>query len=224
MRKLKTHYIGRLVSFAGTVTRTSEVRPELFLATFKCMGCGTLKRNVPQQFRYTEPLMCDAPTCGNTYVTGDVYLVMCFSENDAHICRVSSFPHLDQHHRTQYLQYAHTPCTYAHTEHTYTHQTPHTTHHQHRSAWQLVKEDSTFVDWQKACVQEAPSEVPSGCLPRTLDVILRNDMVEKVRPGDKVVFTGDVIVVPDVSVFNTPGEKVVAKKGMMNGWVGISHM
>lgn len=55
--------------------------------------------------------------------------------------------------------------------------------------------------------------MPSGCLPRTLDVILRNDMCEKVRPGDKVVFTGDVIVVPDVSVFNAPGEKVVAKKG-----------
>lgn len=70
MRKLKTHYIGRLVSFAGTVTRTSEVRPELFSATFKCMACGTLKRNVPQQFRYTEPLVCDAPTCGNTYVGG----------------------------------------------------------------------------------------------------------------------------------------------------------
>lgn len=68
MRKLKTHYIGRLVSFAGTVTRTSEVRPELFSGTFKCLNCGTLKRNVPQQFRYTEPLLCGDPTCGNAYV------------------------------------------------------------------------------------------------------------------------------------------------------------
>lgn len=67
MRKLKTHYIGRLVSFAGTVTRTSEVRPELFSGTFKCLNCSTLKRNVPQQFRYTEPLLCGDPTCGNAY-------------------------------------------------------------------------------------------------------------------------------------------------------------
>ena len=30
------------------------------------------------------------------------------------------------------------------------------------------------------------SQVPAGSLPRTMDVILRNDIVENVRAGDKV--------------------------------------
>ena len=43
------------------------------------------------------------------------------------------------------------------------------------------------------------SQVPAGSLPRTIEVILRNDQVETVRPGDKAVFTGMLVVVPDVA-------------------------
>lgn len=50
---------------AGTVTRTSEVRPELFMGCFRCLECGELVRNVEQQFKYTEPLKCPAAVCGN---------------------------------------------------------------------------------------------------------------------------------------------------------------
>lgn len=42
-------------------------------------------------------------------------------------------------------------------------------------------------------------QVPAGSLPRTMEVILRNDQVESVRPGDKAVFTGMLVVVPDVA-------------------------
>ena len=49
----------------GTVTRTSEVRPELFLATFRCLDCGTIARNVEQQFKFTQPLICKGNACGN---------------------------------------------------------------------------------------------------------------------------------------------------------------
>lgn len=42
-------------------------------------------------------------------------------------------------------------------------------------------------------------QVPAGSLPRTMEVILRNDQVETVRPGDKAVFTGMLVVVPDVA-------------------------
>ena len=50
---------------AGTVTRTSEVRPELFMGCFRCLECGTLVRNVEQQFKFTEPLMCTQTACQN---------------------------------------------------------------------------------------------------------------------------------------------------------------
>lgn len=41
MRSLKADAIGKLSCFRGTVTRTSEVRPELFMGTFKCLVCQT---------------------------------------------------------------------------------------------------------------------------------------------------------------------------------------
>ena len=72
-------------------------------------------------------------------------------------------------------------------------------------------EDSTFVDWQKVKVQENPDEVPAGSLPRTIDVILRNSLVESVRPGDKAVFSGSLVVVPDVAALTAPGERLQSR-------------
>lgn len=45
------------------------------------------------------------------------------------------------------------------------------------SRWQLNVSASTFVDWQKVRVQEHANEIPSGCMPRTLEIILRHDAV-----------------------------------------------
>jgi DNA replication licensing factor MCM6 len=36
-------------------------------------------------------------------------------------------------------------------------------------------------------------------MPRSLDVILRHEVVDQAKPGDKVVFTGCLVVVPDVA-------------------------
>ncbi|KAG9535958.1 MCM-domain-containing protein, partial [Aureobasidium melanogenum] len=65
VRQLRTSQIGSLLSISGTVTRTSEVRPELSLATFVCEICNTLVPNVEQIFRYSEPTQCPNLTCGN---------------------------------------------------------------------------------------------------------------------------------------------------------------
>ncbi len=43
--------------------------------------------------------------------------------------------------------------------------------------WQLNVSASSFVDWQKVRVQEHANEIPSGCMPRTLEIILRHDAV-----------------------------------------------
>ncbi|KFM28495.1 Maternal DNA replication licensing factor mcm6 [Auxenochlorella protothecoides] len=134
LRELRSNKIGKLSQFVGTVTRTTEVRPELYKGTFRCMQCmREVVRGVEQQFKYTQPLICPDATCGN------------------------------------------------------------------RIAWSLLMDESQFVDWQKVKVQENPDEVPAGSLPRTMEVILRNDQVESVRPGDKACFTGCLVVVPDVA-------------------------
>ncbi|KAI5116717.1 hypothetical protein M0805_000826 [Coniferiporia weirii] len=139
IRELKTERIGTLMSVSGTVTRTSEVRPELLFGSFVCEVCGGTVNEIEQQFKYTEPSLCPNPTCGN------------------------------------------------------------------RSAWQLQIDTSRFTDWQKVRIQENPSEIPTGSMPRSLDVILRGELVERAKAGDKCVFTGTFVVVPDVSQMGLPG-------------------
>ncbi|PSR93780.1 hypothetical protein PHLCEN_2v4675 [Hermanssonia centrifuga] len=139
IRDLRTDKIGTLMSISGTVTRTSEVRPELLYGSFVCEVCGGIVNEIEQQFKYTEPSLCPNPTCGN------------------------------------------------------------------RTAWQLQIDSSKFTDWQKVRIQENPSEIPTGSMPRSLDVILRSELVERAKAGDKCVFTGTFIVVPDVSQLGLPG-------------------
>ncbi|PFH58808.1 hypothetical protein XA68_13176 [Ophiocordyceps unilateralis] len=141
VRSLRAANIGQLLSISGTVTRTSEVRPELSLATFVCQDCRAVVPNVEQTFRYTEPTQCPNDICAN------------------------------------------------------------------RVNWQLDIRHSTFVDWQKVRIQENSSEIPTGSMPRTLDVILRGEIVDRAKAGEKCIFTGALIVVPDVSQLGLPGRR-----------------
>ncbi|KAI9725232.1 MAG: MCM DNA helicase complex subunit mcm6 [Chrysothrix sp. TS-e1954] len=146
VRQLRTDEIGRLSSISGTVTRTSEVRPELHLGTFVCEACNNVVYNVEQTFRYTEPVQCPNDTCGN------------------------------------------------------------------QREWRLDLRQSTFVDWQKIRVQENSSEIPTGSMPRTMDVIVRGEIVDRAKAGEKCIFTGTLIVVPDVSQFRVPGQTAQGQK------------
>ena len=46
IRDLKVLTLGRLMSIHGTVTRTTEVKPELLLGSFKCLECSTFTPHV----------------------------------------------------------------------------------------------------------------------------------------------------------------------------------
>lgn len=166
IRALRAANIGQLLSISGTVTRTSEVRPELSLATFTCPACKVVVPNVEQAFRYTEPTQCPNPVCQN------------------------------------------------------------------RQAWQLDIRRSTFVDWQKVRIQENSSEIPTGSMPRTMDVILRGEMVDRAKAGEKCIFNGMLMVVPDVSQLGLPGvrptairdDRNAARAGNDAGGSGISGL
>ncbi|KAK9053520.1 hypothetical protein SSX86_024594 [Deinandra increscens subsp. villosa] len=56
-------------------------------------------------------------------------------------------------------------------------------------------------------MQEMSKEIPAGSLPRSLDVILHHDIVEQHRAGDTVIFTGTVVVIPDILALAAPGER-----------------
>ena len=72
--------------------------------------------------------------------------------------------------------------------------------------------ESEFVDFQRVRIQEIQEELPRGCIPRNVDVILRGEAVEKVQPGDHCDFTGMLITIPDVSVLSGPGQRSMNKK------------
>lgn len=141
IRDLRTLGLGRLQSIYGTVTRTTDAKPELIRGTFACLECSNLVKNVEQQFKFTEPVRCSNQDCSN------------------------------------------------------------------KSRWELVNKDSVMVDWQKIKLQEYSSDIPAGSMPRSIDVILRGEIVDMAKPGDKAIFTGKLVVVPDIVQLLKPGEK-----------------
>lgn len=65
IRELRTTNLGKLICIYGTVTRTTDAKPELILGTFKCETCGQVVQNVEQQFKYTKPTKCINKECNN---------------------------------------------------------------------------------------------------------------------------------------------------------------
>jgi DNA replication licensing factor MCM6 len=73
--------------------------------------------------------------------------------------------------------------------------------------WDLENEMCEFADYQKIRVQEDPMVIPPGSMPRSLDVILRNETVERAQPGDICHFFGQLSVVPDIISMIKPGDR-----------------
>lgn len=142
IRDLRTEKLGRLVSICGTVTRTTDIKPELLVGTFQCNECNREVTGVVQQFKVTEPSMCPTRNCGN------------------------------------------------------------------RTSWTPLPESRTtrWGEWQRLRLQENENEVPAGSMPRSMDVIVRDEFCERCKPGDKVLITGTLIVVPDVPSMMNPSE------------------
>merc|ERR1719171_1531868 len=120
IRQLRMDRLGTLITITGTVTRTTEVKPELLVGTFRCLSCDREVTGVAQQFKVTMPAVCPARNCGN------------------------------------------------------------------RKNRELLPESPTprWGDWQRIRLQEGEGEVPAGSMPRSIDVIVRDEMRELFKPGD----------------------------------------
>ena len=62
---MKCNRIGKLVGIKGTITKASEVRPELLQGLFTCQICNAQSALVEQQFVYTLPKFCPNKNCQN---------------------------------------------------------------------------------------------------------------------------------------------------------------
>ena len=66
VRSIRAMRCGMLCTLNATVTRMTQVRPELVQACFTCRNCGTVSDPILQNYTYTMPIRCAQEGCENT--------------------------------------------------------------------------------------------------------------------------------------------------------------
>jgi len=61
---------------------------------------------------------------------------------------------------------------------------------QMKGPYTIDQEQTIYRNYQKITIQESPGTVPPGRVPRQKEIILTNDLVDSIRPGDEVEATG----------------------------------
>ena len=56
--------------------------------------------------------------------------------------------------------------------------------------FRLIEDQSKFVDWQSVKIQERPERLRGGRMPRSVDCIIRDDIVDRAQAGNRVNITG----------------------------------
>jgi len=70
---------------------------------------------------------------------------------------------------------------------------------QSKGPWRVDRQKTIYQNYQKITLQEAPSSVDPGKMPRSKEVILTGDQVDTVRPGDELNLTGIYRCLHDVA-------------------------
>ena len=65
---------------------------------------------------------------------------------------------------------------------------------------EMDPENSYFTDFQLVRIQELPEDLPAGQLPHYVEVTVMDDLVDRCRPGDRVLLTGIVRIEQEQSL------------------------
>lgn len=129
LRKIRSAALGTLLYTEAIITKSTEVKPYLEVASFRCIRCQALQPSIRfTEGEYNPPFSCINAT----------------NHND--------------------------PCT--------------------NKIFTLLKDQSTFIDFQRVSLQEKPEELPSGQMPESLTMFMRDDLCDLIRPGDRVKVVG----------------------------------
>jgi replicative DNA helicase Mcm len=66
--------------------------------------------------------------------------------------------------------------------------------------FRLIEQSSRFEDWQNVRIQESPESLRGGEMPRFIDVILREEIVEAGQTGNKAIIVGVLKAIQDTGL------------------------
>jgi replicative DNA helicase Mcm len=56
--------------------------------------------------------------------------------------------------------------------------------------FRLIEDQSKFIDWQSVRIQERPEKLRGGRMPRSVDCVIHDDIVDRAQAGNRVNITG----------------------------------
>jgi replicative DNA helicase Mcm len=81
---------------------------------------------------------------------------------------------------------------------------------QRKGSVQLIEEKSEFIDFQTLTIQDKPEDILPGQMPTSLTLVLQDDIVDLVRPGDRITTIG--ILKPKIIQQLKKGRQLVYSK------------
>jgi DNA replication licensing factor MCM7 len=74
VREANANLVGKLISIRGMVTRVSDIKPCLVVATYICSSCNSEVFQVIQSENFTPLSQCPSKQCTDNHVKGDLTL------------------------------------------------------------------------------------------------------------------------------------------------------
>lgn len=132
IKDIRAEHVSKLIQVEGLVRRSSEVKPEIKIASFECPKCGNIMKIEQLGPNFRKPSICDNPACGRN------------------------------------------------------------------GPFDLLDTSSSYNNWQNQKIQEKPENLKGGQLPRSLDCVFRDDIVEKSQPGNIITLVGVIKTVQEI--------------------------